>query len=50
MACGSDLLIAIFDDSDNRGQETAHKRCRESPNVRMRIHDLWERSPDRDLR
>ena len=29
---------------------TPIKRCRESPNIRMRIHGLWERSPDRDLR
>ncbi len=39
--CGSDLLIAIFDDPDNRGQETAPT---------MLLHpSLWERSPDRDF-
>ncbi len=62
--CGSDLLIAIFNDPNHR-QETAPPR--RPPTRRPKSHDtqclweisrsrtvgpvtLWERSPDRDLR
>ncbi len=48
-ACRSDLPIAIFDDPNNRGQETAPTREHKRP----QSHDtpcLWERSPDRDFR
>ncbi len=57
--CRSDLPIAIFDDPNNRGQETAptreHKRTQENTreHKRPQSHDtpcLWERSPDRDFR